>query len=100
MEKKTTQTTRTTQTTQLPSVIMDKWIELTEKDREILNILQEMPEASQRMVADNLGWDINVVKYYTKKLKQNGFLERTGTSRNGSWKVIKRSSSYGTNQTE
>lgn len=87
----TTQTTQTTQT--IPQLdTNEKKVEflLTDKDRQILTFLKSMPTASQRDIAVEIGWDVNTVKYYTRKLKMLGILDRTGSSRKGKWVVKKR----------
>ena len=83
------ETTQTTQTTQLNlDGTVNNYIEpLTDKDLEILNILKILPKASQSLIATELDWGINTVKYYTKKLKKAGLLSRNGSSRTGKWIV-------------
>lgn len=71
------------------SKIDEKVIQLSEKNKELLDVLTNIPEVSQSMIAKELNWDVNTVKYYTKKLKKMGILERTGSSRKGSWIVKK-----------
>lgn len=73
----------------LPNKIDEKVIQLSEKNKELLDVLTNIPEVSQSMIAKELNWDVNTVKYYTKKLKKMGILERTGSSRKGSWIVKK-----------
>lgn len=65
----------------------DKTKELTDRERNILNAFKAMPEASQSIIAAEIGWDINTVKYYVKKLKGMGILDRIGSSRKGKWIV-------------
>ena len=62
--------------------------ELSEKDRALVNILLKHPDYTQTKLADELGWDINTVKYYMNKLKKNAVIQRHGTSQNGHWKVL------------
>lgn len=73
----------TTQTTQ--SSTTDK--QLKDKDKMILEVIEQMPEASQSVIAEKLHWDVNTVKYYTNKLKKNGYLKRKGNLRKGKWIV-------------
>ena len=62
--------------------------ELSEKDKALVNILLKHPDYTQTKLADELGWDINTVKYYMNKLKKNAVIQRHGTSQNGYWKVL------------
>lgn len=78
-------TQSTTQTTQ--SSTAGK--QLKDKDKMILEVIEQMPEASQSVIAEKLHWDVNTVKYYTNKLKKNGYLKRKGNSRKGEW-IIER----------
>lgn len=80
-DENTTQST--TQTTQ--SSTTDK--QLKDKDKMILEVIEQMPEASQSVIAEKLHWDVNTVKYYTNKLKKNGYLKRKGNLRKGKWIV-------------
>ena len=81
IQKSTAQTTQsTTQTTQLGSP-------LTGQDLKIVNILKENPSISQKGISMELDMDINTVKYYVRKLKRIGVLERVGNGRSGKWIV-------------
>lgn len=61
--------------------------QLKDKDKMILEVIEQLPEASQSVIAEKLHWDVNTVKYYTNKLKKNGYLKRKGNSRKGEWIV-------------
>lgn len=61
--------------------------ELSYKDHMILKQLIENPFLTQQEVANQLGWNVNLVKYYFKKLKQKNVIQRIGTSQNGHWVV-------------
>lgn len=91
MKSDSSKVNNTTQTTQLKNeentLAENGSNQLTDKDIEILNVLRTMPEASQSVIAAEIGWDVNTVKYYTKKLKKAGLLDRTGSSRKGKWVV-------------
>ena len=76
----TTQTTQSsTQTTQS--------IQLTDLDKSVIEIITKNPAITQSGIALELGWAVNRVKYYTKKLSDKGILEHIGSSRSGTWKV-------------
>jgi len=77
----TTQTTQsTTQTTQS--------IQLTDQDKQVLRIIAAEPSITQQKLALEIGWSVDRVKYYTKKLRGKDILRRNGTSRNGTWEII------------
>jgi len=77
----TTQTTQsTTQTTQS--------IQLTAQDKQVLRIISVQPTITQPNLALEIGWPIDRVKYYIKKLRGKDILRRNGTSRNGTWEII------------
>lgn len=105
-DKKTTQTKEnTTQTVENPTQLTTQTVknttqleenttqsnttgkQLKDKDKMILEVIEQMPEASQSVIAEKLHWDVNTVKYYTNKLKKNGYLKRNGNLRKGQWIV-------------
>lgn len=63
-------------------------VELSEKDKALVNLLLKHPDYTQTKIADELDWDINTVKYYMNKLKKNSIIIRHGTSQNGYWQVL------------
>lgn len=88
----TTQTTQNTtqsgeNTTQSTTQSSTAGKQLKDKYKMILEVIEQMPEASQSVIAEKLHWDVNTVKYYTNKLKKNGYLKRKGNSRKGEWIV-------------
>ena len=75
----TTQVTQaTTQVTQARSI---------DSEQKIVNLLQQNPSASQAEVAAKLGISVNAVKYYIRKLRDLGRLERVGSPQKGKWIV-------------
>lgn len=75
----TTQATQaTTQVTQARSI---------DSEQKIVNLLQQNPSASQAEVAAKLGISVNAVKYYIRKLRDLGRLERVGSPQKGKWIV-------------
>ncbi len=68
----------TTQTTQLPT-------QTSEQD--IIALIKQEPELSQKQIAHRLNMNLNTVKYHIRKQKEQGKLERTGTTRKGQWVV-------------
>ena len=46
------------------------------------------PDATTKEITKKLEITDNQVKYYIKKLKDDGKIKRVGTNRKGSWKVM------------
>lgn len=82
--KSTTQsTTQTTQsTTQTTTLTENPFVQ------SVLKLIEQEPFLSQAKMAEKLGVNQNTLKYYMKKMKNNGIVERLGSSRKGKW-VIK-----------
>ena len=51
-------------------------------------MLKMWPDATTKEITKKLMITDNQVKYYVKKLKDNGKIVRVGTNRKGSWKVM------------
>ena len=68
----------TTQVTQARSI---------DSEQKIINLLQQYPSVSQAEVATKLGISVNAVKYYIRKLRVLGRLERVGSPQKGKWIV-------------
>lgn len=85
--KKTIQTQKTIQRTIQTNQTNqdDDRITLTKKDKEILRVIDINPKLTQKEMANELGWSLERVKYYTNKLKKQGILRRVGTSHKGKW---------------
>ena len=54
----------------------------------ILNLLRENPKLSLQDVAENIGKSLRAVKDASRKLQDEGKLERLGPNKGGYWKVI------------
>lgn len=78
----TTQTTQTTQTTNRDPAGM------SEEDISILKLIKKHPAMSQREYAEELGWTVNRVKYYLRKMKTQEIIRRIGNSHSGYWEVL------------
>jgi ATP-dependent DNA helicase RecG len=62
----------------------DQEMEIIEK---ILELISSEPEISQSKIAEKLNERLGAVKYYMKKMQDEGVLERKGTTQNGYWKI-------------
>ena len=78
----TTQTTQTHQTTQ------SKESTLSDDDKKILELVHNYPSMSQREYANELGWNLDRVKYYLRKMKTQELIKRVGNSHSGHWEVL------------
>lgn len=78
----TTQTTQTTQTPQSNGTI------LSDDDKRILELVHNHPSMSQKEYANELGWSVDRVKYYLRKMKTQELIKRVGSSHNGYWEVL------------
>lgn len=74
--KNTTQTTQSTIQTGAEGV-----------EQQIFECLKKQPDLSQKRLADQLGLDVNTVKYYIRRMKQSGKIEHQGSIRTGTWIV-------------
>lgn len=71
-KQKKESTLETTQTIENPtqSPIQSADFQFTKKDKEILKVIQQNPELTQREIALELGWTVDRVKYYLNKMKK------------------------------
>lgn len=80
------------QTTQSPTqTVLDhvnREPKLTESDREILKVIFQNPNLTQKNIAMELGWTVDRVKYYLNKLKKSDVVRRVGSSHKGHWEIL------------
>lgn len=80
--------TQTTQsTTQSTTQLTTQSKRITEKDKAILACIKNNPQISNAEMALELNWPVDRVKYYTKKLKKIGVIQRQGSSKQGRWVI-------------
>lgn len=77
-KQKKESTLETTQTIENPtqSPIQSVDFQFTKKDKEILKVIQQNPELTQREIALELGWTVDRVKYYLNKMKKMQVIKR------------------------
>ena len=63
--------------------------QFTEKDKEVLKVIQQNPELTQREMALELGWSVDRVKYYLNKMKKLQVIKRVGSSHKGHWEILR-----------
>lgn len=78
------------QTNQSNQIDVEERQDITFSDLEnrIIGVLKMSPDATTKEIMKKLKITDNQVKYYIKKLKDDGKIERVGTNRKGSWKVM------------
>lgn len=76
-----------TQTIENPTQTID--FQFTEKDKEVLKVIQQNPELTQREMALELGWSVDRVKYYLNKMKKLQVIKRVGSSHKGHWEMLR-----------
>lgn len=57
------------------------------REQAIIDLLKQRPDLSQKQLARLLNMNLNTVKYYMKKMRNNGRLQREGSSQKGLWIV-------------
>ena len=61
---------------------------VSDLENRIIELLKMWPDATTKEITKKLEITDNQVKYYVKKLKDDGKIKRVGTNRKGSWKVM------------
>lgn len=94
MEKPTQSSAETTQTIENPTQSLTETtqtidFQFTEKDKEVLKVIQQNPELTQREMALELGWSVDRVKYYLNKMKKLQVIKRVGSSHKGNWEILR-----------
>lgn len=64
--------------------------ELSEIEINIINAIKNSPEITQANIAKTINAGLSSVKYYMKKLRDAGYITRTGTAQRGRWLFIPR----------
>ena len=72
----------TTQTTTQVELHIEK---LSTEDKQVLEIVKQHPNMTQKEIAVELGWKVDRVKYYLSKMKRQNMIRRVGTSQKGHW---------------
>ena len=75
-------------TTQTPQTTQSKEPTLSDDDKKILELVHNHPSMSQREYANELGWNLDRVKYYLRKMKTQNLIKRVGSSHSGYWEVL------------
>ena len=86
VRKPTKPTNQTNQSNQLDSDANNN--ENISVENKLIVLLKQQPDITTKEIMKNIGITNNQVKYYIKKLKDDGKIERLGTNRKGSWRVM------------
>ena len=80
---------QTTQSVTQPTQTVTQTTQSKENDPEknIMELIEQNPFLSQKQMAEKLNLNKNTLKYYIKKMKEKGVIERVGTNRKGKWIV-------------
>ena len=63
-------------------------IQLTEKEKIIMNILKDAPRISLREVAEKAGMSYKVVWKQANGMREKGLVEHLGSQKSGYWKIL------------
>jgi ATP-dependent DNA helicase RecG len=66
-----------------------RWSELTKKQQQILEIIQDNPKMSRLELSKDLGINPSAVQKHIEKLKEKGLLRRIGPDKGGYWEVLR-----------
>lgn len=62
--------------------------DLSEEDKAVLDLIRKNPSMTQKVMAMELDWKVDRVKYYLNKLKKNNVIQRVGSSQKGYWNIL------------
>jgi len=67
-----------------------KWSELTERQRTILQIIENNPKVSRKELSERLSINESAVQKHIENLKKKGVLTRVGPDKGGYWEIIEK----------
>ena len=62
-----------------------KKTDIVDREKRLIELIENNPTITQVKMVERLKWNLPVVKYYIKSLKEKSILVRTGTVHNGRW---------------
>jgi len=68
--------------------ILPKLPKISEEDKAVLDLIRKNPSMTQKVIAMELDWKVDRVKYYLNKLKKNKVIQRVGSSQKGYWDIL------------
>ncbi|MEA1985274.1 MAG: winged helix-turn-helix transcriptional regulator, partial [Euryarchaeota archaeon] len=66
----------------------ERWSELSEKQQNILTLIQKNPTISRKELSATLNINQSAIQKHIDKLKEMGLLGRVGAARGGHWEVM------------
>lgn len=69
---------------------LQKKISLSKRQQSVIDEMKENPEVTATQIAAKIGVSSRTVESIIKFLRENGFVERDGATKNGSWVVTKK----------
>lgn len=63
--------------------------ELTGREIELLEIVETTPEISAVLLSEKIGISRSTIDRTIKSLKEKGYIEHEGSTKKGTWKVLK-----------
>ncbi len=78
---------RGTQSTGQATQSSIQFIQREKAQQDILVLIGQEPELSQKQIAARLELNVNTVKYYIRKMQEQGKVGRIGSARKGKWVV-------------
>ncbi len=64
------------------------WSELTERQEEILNLIEQNNKISRKQLSEILNINPSAIQKHINKLKQKGLLKRIGPAKGGYWEIV------------
>lgn len=86
-ERKTKETITQSATQSTQSATQSTQSDEIKPVQRIIEIIEQNPLLSQKQMAEKLSLNQNTLKYYIKKMREKGIIERVGSSRKGKWVV-------------
>ncbi len=65
-----------------------KWSELSQRQVQILQIIEKNPKITRKMLSEEVGINPSVIQKHINKLKQKGLLKRIGPAKGGYWEIV------------
>lgn len=88
MFRKPTNQTKPTNQSNQNQMQQENDSDCSDLENKLIELLKAQPDVTTKGIMKKLEITENQVKYYVKKLKDDGKIKRVGTNRKGSWKVM------------
>ena len=61
---------------------------LSDVEKAIVDAMRKNSKISQSQMAEQMGMDVNTIKYYVRSLSKDNIIKRNGNNRSGEWVVL------------